>query len=300
MISRAVHFTIHLFSPNTVIPMFFDCHTHTLRSHDSNASAEALCRAALSAGLNGVMLTDHCDCEFSAEKDIPLQFRKGEEDYAAVRAAYEGRLNVRFGIELGDPLFASAFAREICQAFPFDAVLLSVHAVRAPGFTQPFSRIDFSCADDAFLRAYLHQYFTDVLCSVRQFDFDVLCHLTVPLRYIVLKYGKRADVAPYTELIAEILSELIKKDGALEINTSAAALPQGFLMPDAQIIELFLRLGGKHFTLGSDAHVPESVGAGFLQAAELLRSYDVKSLCFYEQRQRRTYSLGRQADGVTL
>ncbi len=280
--------------------MFFDCHTHTLRSHDSNASAEALCAAALSAGLDGVMLTDHCDCEFSAEKDIPLQFRMGARDHAAVRAAYNNRLDVRFGIELGDPLFAPAFAREICGAFPFDAVLLSVHAVRIPGCAQPFSRIDFSGADDAFLRAYLRQYFADVLCSVREFDFDILCHLTVPLRYIVLKYGKQADTAPYMELIAEILSELIKKDGALEINTSAAALPKGFLMPDAQIIELFLRLGGKHFTLGSDAHVPQAAGAGVGKAAELLRSHNIKGLCFYEQRQRRTYSLGGRADGITL
>ena len=44
--------------------MLINCHTHTMRSHDSSADPFKICRSAVEAGLGGIVFTDHCDCEF--------------------------------------------------------------------------------------------------------------------------------------------------------------------------------------------------------------------------------------------
>ena len=271
--------------------MLINCHTHTFRSHDSAAQPFALCESALRSGLDGLTFTDHCDCEFFDSADIIGQFEACSKDFNAAKEAYGNRLRLYFGIELGDPLYAPPFAQKILQAFHFDAVLLSVHAVRFPGFGIPFSKIDFSAADDAFLSAYLRRYFTDLLESIQTFDFDILCHLTVPLRYIMLKYQKQVDLSPFYPVIDQILLETVRREKTLEINTSALSLPGGFLMPDEYIIYEYLRLGGSLFCIGSDAHTPDAVALGLTQTAEYLFNKGIKELCLYKDRQRYGYSI---------
>ena len=273
------------------LSMLINCHTHTARSHDSAADPFAVCASALKKNLAGIIFTDHCDCEFAHATDIFSQFDGCAQDFAKVKSAYTDKLQLFFGIELGDPLFDPAFARKIIAAHPFDAILLSVHAVRMPGYSTPFSRIDFGFADDDFLYTYLKQYFTDVLASVKTFDFDILCHLTVPLRYIMLKYHKKIDLSPFSECIDRILTETLTRDKTLEVNTSALALAEGFLMPDETIIDRYLRLGGTAFSIGSDAHTPENIASGLAQTAALLRSKGIKKLCCYNNRQRFFYSI---------
>ena len=271
--------------------MLINCHTHTNRSHDSAAQPSVLCESAISHGLAGLLFTDHCDCEYADTVDYFELFGKCRADFEEVRTVYGDRLELLFGIELGDPLFNPDFARKITEAFRFDAVLLSVHAVRFPGYTFPFSAIDFSGFDDALINAYLFRYFTDLLESVKTFDFDILCHLTVPLRYIILKYNKTVDISLFDNLIDAILLELIRRDKTLEINTSAIDLPGGFFMPDTDIIKRFLSLGGKALCIGSDAHTPQAVAAGFTRCEAFLREINIKNLCRYKNRQRLYYPL---------
>ena len=271
--------------------MLINCHTHTKRSHDSAAEPFGLCESALSHGIAGILFTDHCDCEYADTVDYFELFGKCSCDYEEVRSVYGDRLELLFGIELGDPLFNPDFARRITDASPYDAVLLSVHAVRFPSYEAPFSVIDFSDFDDARISAYLYQYFADLLESVKSFDFDILCHLTVPLRYIMLKYCKKTDITSYMDLIDRILLELIRRDKTLEINTSAVELPGGFFMPDTQIINRYLALGGKALCIGSDAHSPQTIAAGFTQCEAFLREANIRSLCRYKNRQRLYYPL---------
>lgn len=271
--------------------MLINCHTHTMRSHDSAADPFEICANAVKSGLGGVMFTDHCDCEFCESTDFDQIFSSANQDFHAVKREFEDKLQLFFGIELGDPLYAPAFADQIIRAHAFDSVLLSVHAVRYPEFEEPFSRIDFSFADNAFIFGYLEHYFNDILASVRQFDFDILCHLTVPLRYLVLKYKKQVDLSCYSALIDRILEELISRDKCLEINTSALVLPGGFPMPDETIIDRYISLGGTHFCIGSDAHTPGNIAAGLEQAVKLLLKKNIKSLCCYKNRQRLGYEI---------
>ena len=72
-------------------------------------------------------------------------------------------------------------------------------------------------------------------------DFDILAHLTCPLRYIVGKYKIDIELSRYVDKIETILKKIIKK---------------------------YYDLGGYLITFGSDAHVAENASCGFDEAIE--------------------------------
>jgi len=271
--------------------LLYNCHTHTFRSHDSDAKPEDIISCAINAGLDGIIFTDHCDCEYSDSIDYFRQFELCESDYLEVKNKYGDKIELMLGIELGDPVYAPEFAKKITNAYSFDAVLLSIHAVRVKGFDMPFSTIDFSKQSDDFIEMYLSKYFEDMLESVKSFDFDILSHLTVPLRYIRLVYGRKTDIKRYYPVITEILKELINKDKALEINTASTEKDRPVFFPDSDIVDMYLLMGGRFFTLGSDSHTPQGVSKGLISASELLKNKGVNELCFYKNRKRLNYNI---------
>ena len=275
--------------------MLWNCHVHTENSHDSTAKVCEMCDAAIAARLTGIAVTDHCDCEYASFQPVAANIERSFLQAEAAKKRYAGRLCVISGIELGDPLFNETFARAVTGAHPYDAVLLSVHAVRFRGHTDPFSRIDFSDWDDGMIRAYLRQYFIDLKESMLSFDYDILCHLTVPIRYIRYKYGKSADVGEFEPQITDILRQLIRADKTLELNTQSAEAADGYYLPDARILQIYLREGGKKITLGSDAHRPEQIASGLRSGASMLRGLGVSTLMRFENRTAIPYPIGPTA-----
>ncbi|MCH5198251.1 MAG: histidinol-phosphatase HisJ family protein [Oscillospiraceae bacterium] len=271
--------------------MLYNCHTHTFRSHDSTAPINDVIEAAINGGLSGVIFTDHCDCEYHKTLNIEEQFNLCESDILAAREVYGDRIKLLFGIELGESVYAPDFAKKILSAHDYDAVLLSVHSVRIKDYDMPFATIDFSKLSDEFIDGYLKKYFEDMLESVNSFDFDILSHLTVPLRYIELKYGREINIERHYPAIETILKEIITQEKALEINTSSVEKDSPIFFPDENIIDLYLSLGGKYFTLGSDSHTAKGVTKGLKEACRLLKSKGVTELCYYEGRKRVIYEI---------
>ncbi len=264
--------------------MLFDCHAHTLHSHDSQAPVNDMCAAAVNAGLRGLAVTDHCDCEYAIADHAFDRINASVKDAMRAKTDYSACLNVMCGVELGDAVFDAEFARRIAEAHPYDVILGSVHAVRSEKNDAPFSRIDFSGWSETELDTYLRQYFSDMRDTLEKFDFDVLSHLTVPFRYINEKYHKNADVSRYLDQIREILLLAIRLGRVLEINTQGVSPTAALIHPTEAVIDLYLSLGGTEFCLGSDAHTPQGVGNGLSYGAELLRKKGVTKLITFERR----------------
>ena len=70
---------------------------------------------------------------------------------------------------------------------------------------------------------------------------------------------------------------MIENDVALELNTSGLR-KGGRLMPTPELVKLYIDCGGKHFTLGSDAHTARDVGKNLADAAELLPESSLRLL----------------------
>ncbi len=271
--------------------MLYDCHCHTHHSHDSQANPREICLQALQAGLQGVAFTDHCDLEYVRDTDIFTPILHSVADATALAAEFANRLLVMRGVEVCELLYEPQAAQKAMDLAEYDVFLGSLHAVRYKGFTQPFSKIDFTDFKSDLIYDYWAAYFDDALEMAQTFDFDVLCHITVPLRYIVGKYGHAVDMQTFAPKIDEILRALIERGIALECNTASLAPNTLHYCPDLDIFARYYALGGRKITLGSDAHTPKRVGEHFAWAAEKLQKIGFKQAVYFKNREAIYYDL---------
>ena len=113
--------------------------------------------------------------------------------------------------------------------------------------------------------------------TIDQCDFDVLAHITCPVRYMTHRYKRKTDVMPFEAKIREILQKVIDRGIALEYNTA------GFQQLD-DVFALYRSMGGTRITLGSDAHQCTYIAGGFAATAEKLRTMGFEHYCYYQNR----------------
>lgn len=261
--------------------MRFDSHTHTRFSFDASPEVthEAMCDAALRAGLSGIAFTDHFDVNGEVE-GIYDPFDADGAFLAASEAAdrYRGRLRVSRGIELGQATEYPKEARAFLDAHPYDFVLGSVHNLPAvPDFYYlRYDDMPEALADQLFSRTLAEEM---KLCDFG--GIHALAHLSYMHRYLV-EAGRDLDFGKHREELAALFERMIRKDLALEINVSMLRKGIDLLMPTASTVRLYRDLGGTLFTVGSDAHSPDAVGARIDDAYALLRSIGVDRIAFYE------------------
>ena len=269
----------------------YNSHTHTNNSHDATAKIEDLCKEALKSALTGFAITDHCDISYLSEPWVMHGISGSVKDALWAKENFSDKLFVGMGIEIGETVFNPKAADKIIQNNCWDVVLSSVHLVSNMPWDIPFSQIDFSKADNELIDKFLTQYFADMFNMLQITDFDILCHLTVPLRYIVKKYKQQIDTEKYYPAITNILKEIIKRDISLEINTSGFITGENYFMPDKAIINIYKSLGGKRISLGSDAHRASDLTAGLQQGATMLKALGFETATYYKKRKAVEYNL---------
>ena len=87
---------------------FFDCHTHTHFSHDSECDPYDSLKAAKENGIAGFAITDHCDIEFCGDRDVKTPIKK-----SAVCAHEMGDGVLAIKAELGVKIKAAYDNREL-------------------------------------------------------------------------------------------------------------------------------------------------------------------------------------------
>lgn len=249
--------------------MLCDLHTHTRHSFDGDpaATAHAMAKAALDAGVGVLALTDHC--EVNGQVEGIYEYFDQAASYAeacAARDAYAGKLTLLRGIELGQPMQYPAEAEKMLAAHDYDFVILSVHNLPAvPDFY--LLRMELMSARQQ------HQLFDRMLDEMlRSVDFggiSTLAHLTYPCRYMG-KAGADFDISEHVPKLTRLFERMGKLDVALEVNVSTLWKGLGFAMPDRRVLELYRSVGCSMVTVGSDAHAPENVGRSIADGYALL------------------------------
>lgn len=262
----------------------YDMHTHTNNSHDSKADIQTQVKAQIAAGTSGFAVTDHCDIQFFERDHVFERIQNSVKDAFSAKEQFAGRIEVFTGIEVGEGIWNEARATEMVCAFAYDVVLSSVHAVRFPGLTDPFAMIDFSQLSYETLAAYVDQYYMDMIEMTEKLDFDVLPHITCPLRYVNRKYGRGVDfLTPYRDKIDTVLARIIERGVALEINTAYAACAEE-LLPSYDVVSIYKKMGGRLVTIGSDAHTPENAAHLFDTAVSMLKDCGLDGYFYYKNR----------------
>lgn len=263
----------------------FDCHTHTKFSHDSDCDPNDSFKSAKGKGLSAFAITDHCDIEFYKRDDIKSPIIE------SAKTTHSFSKFVISGVEFGEALWHNEIANGIIDSEKFDIILGSVHAAQYQEYTMPFSQINFSLFTEEKIKEYLKTYFTDLSEMIDCCNFDVLSHLTNPLKYICGKYHFKVDLDEYREIIDEILKKIICRGIALEINTSSLRTAENDYMPRQEIIARYKELGGYLVTLGSDAHTADNIADNFDKAISVLLELGFKNAYYYINRTPIQYSL---------
>ena len=256
--------------------MYCDLHTHSLFSFDGaeNSTPDALCRRALEVGLTDLAITDHCDVNGEVEKIYPIY--DSDAAYAAVMEAkekYKGRLNLLYGIELGNAHHYPDYAREVLARHNYEFVIGSLHNLRG---VPDFYYINYEKMREPIINQLFDRALDEML-EMCAFDVDgkspftTLGHITYMHRYVTV--AKRTmDFAPHHEKIRALYELIIKRDIALELNVSTLAKGLGISMPTLELLKTYRDAGGRLITVGSDAHAPEMLGKAIRKGYALLEA----------------------------
>lgn len=262
----------------------YDLHIHTLHSPDSKQTLGEICESALQKGLQGIAICDHVDMWFSEKLNTPAEIAACMEDVRHARGIYGDRLDILQGVEMAEYLHDPKNADRILALGELDVILGSVHSVAFEDIDDSYSRIDFSSMPEEKIVRFMKKYFFHISEMIEKTDFDVLSHLTCPLRYINGKYGRNLDVRVFEKEILSIFDEIIHRDIPLEINTSGLGSFYHQYMPDVSLIRDYKAMGGRLVTLASDAHVPQNVGNAFSEAKTVLQDLGFDSYCIFRKR----------------
>lgn len=266
--------------------MLVDIHLHSAFSFDSDEKYENYLNAARNANVPAIGFSEHYDYDALIDgaditvADIP----KYVDELRVLKASYSYP-EILCGIEFGYRDVSVEHYRQLIDRYNFDYVINSVHTLAGRG----------DCFHDKFFEgktlkeSYL-DYFKAVLESVRaDFDYQIVGHIGYVSRYRS-GGGSQIFYKDYADVLDEILSEIIKRDKCLEINTSTG-LSKGKFLPDCDIIERYLELGGEKLSFGSDAHRVADYLRKSAELKEYLKSVGVKRLFYYKKKQPISYDL---------
>lgn len=257
-----------------------DAHTHSRFSEDGQSALPAMAEAALRAGLSALTVTDHYDTwsVFDAAAHRAA--------FAEAKEAFADRLLLLRGAELGEGHMPGAPADALLDGDSFDFLLGSCHFISG---RQDFYSFDY--ADVPSCRALIADYLSELLAMIRWGRFDVLGHLTYPLRYMAGRDGVDVDFLSFTDELRAVFRALIDGGHGLEVNVSGLCAPGGFAMPDAPLLKLYRACGGEIVTVGSDAHRAEDVGAHISDGYALLREAGFTHVAVYRDRKPKFFAL---------
>ncbi len=262
----------------------YDFHMHSDNSLDGRQTVDDACRAAVEKGLTGIAITDHADICFFEKDDTINRFKKLISDINIAKDKYRGRLEIYTGIEMAEYLTNAKGAEDTLALTDYDVVLGSIHTVYFEDIDDSYSRIDFSAMPKEKITAFIDLYFDKILEMIYKTDFDILTHLTCPLRYINGKYSRGIDIWIYEDKIRKILKEVVERKISLEINTSGYATDDPYFMPERDILTLYYEMGGRRISVGSDAHGSKNVAVGFEEAGKMLSEIGFDGYYVYKER----------------
>ncbi len=257
-----------------------DLHVHTDNSFDGNHSATFFCEKAEMLDLRAIAFTDHCEVDqFRGDSAYEKRIFQAFFEISKVRSAFRGKLLVLNGIELGQPAYDIETANSIVNRYDYDQILGSVHNLRGGEDFYFMENLSLPQAEKL-----LKEYFNAIIEMLEWGNFDILAHLTYPLRYFYSKSNLDIDLNKYKKQIDEILLRTVKSEKSLEINTAALRQPLNKLSPEVDVIKRFKELGGKYVSVGSDVHYAEHLAADIDMAYNAALEAGFDSITFFEKR----------------
>jgi histidinol-phosphatase (PHP family) len=243
-----------------------DIHLHSTFSCDAKSTIDEMCQTAVEHGLQVICFTEHVDWNSHDEGLNYYRYDAHTRDIRNAQEKFAGQLQVLQGVEFSEPhVYPKQFEQLMKNGFDF--VLGSVHYL-GDMWVGGKKMVEHWPVEQAY-----EFYYREVLKAAQFGGFDSLAHIDFPKRYL------RTKVEPQS-LIEEILRELVCKQIALEINSSALRRGYPELHPSDTICELYVKNGGSRVTTGSDSHRREQIGSNFDLISEKILKFNLQPVYF--------------------
>lgn len=256
-----------------------DSHMHSSASFDGFSPVEEMARAAWEHGMDSITITDHRDCSTFLFDNSRAMMECSRFMVKQAAADWEGKLEVLFGVELGEPLQDLHAAEEVERAGPYDFILGSLHNLKGE---EDFYFLHYEKEDSEEL---LSRYFSELLQMVQWGRFDSLAHLTYPFRYMRHVAPEKTEITRFLPQIDLIFEDIIRRGIALEVNASGYRQEIGVPLPDESLVRRYYEKGGRMITIGADAHIPRDTGAGIPRVLEMLRRIGFSHYTLFRKRE---------------
>ncbi len=270
-------------------PLLYESHCHTPLCKHAYGDPPEYAAVALARGFKGITFTCHCPLPngYSARvRMTPEQYPDYVAMIAATRDAFAGRLDVRLGLESDFYPGVEPWLEALHARVPLSHVLGSIHYQ-----VMDFRRLYYT----GDLHAYQELYFDHLARSAESGLFDTLSHPDL------IKNEDPAgwDFQRLLPHIERALDRIAATGVAMELNTSGLqkALPE--MNPSLDQLVL-MRQRAIPVVIGSDAHVPQRVGADYPAALHLLRRAGYTEVSFFVNRQRQTLPIQTALDSLAF
>jgi len=246
----------------------FDSHIHTAMSFDSEMEANHAIQSLKKSNLGGVF-TEHYDFGYPESDKFVFDPNVYFQTYASYRSD-----TLLLGVEVGMVEGFSSKAGALTKKQPFDYVIGSIHVVEGmdiyyPEFYEGRSKLE----------AYSDYFRAMELCIREYADIDALGHIDYIARYAPYKNPEIWVEGELKSAIERVLKAVVEKDWALEFNTRRIRSEKDFdlVLP---IYQRFYELGGRHITVGSDAHSTDAIGWKCREAISKLKAIGLIPVIF--------------------
>lgn len=249
----------------------FDSHLHTTFSTDSRMTLEEALSKAKDLQL-GLIVTEHMDLKYPKPNDFIFDVDEYFKKYSCYRNE-----KLLLGIEMGLRPDCVEENKRLHEKYDFDYIIGSVHLVNGIDI---YEKEYYEGRPK--LEAY-EEYFEYMLKCVKLYDFiDSLGHIDYIARYA--RYSNNEIYyKDYSDIIDEIMKELIKKDIVMELNTRRL-LNKETVENLIGIYKRYGELGGKYVTMGSDSHSADTLGHEFAVGGEIAQICGLKIVHFKERK----------------
>lgn len=252
---------------------YYDQHLHTFLSFDSDEKFENY----LDSQPKFFVATDHFDLANSGtgfKDDIP-DYSQLTDKLNQLQA--QSATTFLKGIEIGVVPGQETTIMDYLAQHPYDLKLLSIHQN---------GRFDYM--DDQVLTMdkfeVANMYFDQMLAVLKHFpDGHILTHFEYGLRRF--DFTAKELEENFEAVLTQIFKQVIQRELAMEINAKSFGRYQNAHLYE-YAIPLYQSLGGKLFTLGSDAHVAADYQLLFPEMGQLLRQFNVKQLVVFQGKER--------------
>lgn len=261
-------------------PKLFESHSHTPLCNHAVGNPSEYAAVALDRGLRGLIVTCHNPMPNGFSQHVRMredQFEEYIDLVAQTRETWEGRVDVRLGLEADYFEGYEAYLEKQLASADFQFVLGSVHPQIAEFRSKYWQDNEVEVQ---------RTYFRLLAQSAESGLFDSLAHPDLIKNHT----SKCWEPLVIFDDIRHALDRIAATGVAMELNTSGLNKTISEMNPfPAMLIEMCQR--DIPITLGADAHEPRRVADGYENALQILSACGYQNVSFFLERKRQDISI---------